>query len=744
MLTKGCFGTGCPQCKQRRVKCDETLPSCLKCEARSLRCGYLDYTERELQAIHQAHLEDEDYMRQVHKTNEILMARRALSEAQAAQAALVSQRAQQIQHEQVGQSVVPILPSNYNNNSTNSASSDTISYTYTPSMNGSVEGAELPLLDDPADLVPSALGELPVFLESQHIPVLQETLIPDQHAEGQFFQSPVNLANPHPNQLHPDLYELHPIQQSAKEFVQSGQTRSSNNSSSKSTTFSSKKASSKASPFAPGSAKHTKTVKLMPHKQFQPELSFEDIAKVPEFFHDTIYGATSRAFLRKETEGRFEVAFHFEFLFNGCMLGGLGPLAKDLPEIFNLHFLKYRGLCLNSLITLIDKIDDNTALAVSLLSTFLTLSTVYGDSVKLKDFALLSSGVPMVIETVFENPQKFPNSFKPLKLYADGLLYTAKSVWLPLYNALVLDEFLEVLKDFGEKFIYRIDDFYKIKSQFEDLINYTQYVISFLKSQKLEKYMLFYPVAELFKMFRNWYKIVPSEIFSFGTNEDPVKKVFYLSWFCLSALLNEIVGNCRYIFTYLFDGFQVMFPFERSLIFHNLYDKELTWFANYFCRIMAYLSRRSHYILRNTIFNEPIPHFFDPKDRFKPRSLDIHEKCITNFKDNFIKKFNYPSESSSNAFISASPEKNKNVYYKQATESHDQLVDSLLEFSNVEFDDCQVDLYDVNNETSLLNNDFDPRFTDPIYQQSIVFPSADLNFIKKYNEDRRLLIQLDV
>lgn len=714
MLTKGCSGTGCPQCKQRRVKCDETLPSCLKCEARSLRCGYLDYTERELQAIHQAHLEDEDYMRQVQKTNEIVMARRALSEAQAAQAALVSQRAQQIQP--VGQPVLPLLPSSYN----------TMSYSYTPSMNASTEGGEPLLLDDPADLDTSTGGEVPVFVEKHHKPVLVDQ------------PSPVNAPNPHPHS-----HKLHPIQQSASEFVQSGHTRSSNNSSSKSTTFSSKKASSKASPFCPGSEKHTKTAKLMPHKQFKPELSFEDIAKVPEFFHDTIYGASSRAFLRKETEGRFEVAFNFEFVFNSCMLGGLGPLAKDLPEIFNLHFLKYRGLCLNSLIALIDKIDDNTALAVSILSTFLTLSTVYGDSVKLKDFALLSSGVSMVIETVFENPQKFPKSFKPVKIYADGLLYTAKYVWIPLYNALVLDEFLEVLKDFGEKFIYTIDDFYKIKSQFEDLVNYTQYVTLFLKSQKLEKYMLFYPVAELFKMFRNWYKIVPSEIFSFGMNEDPVRKVFYLSWFCLSALLNEIVGNCRYIFTYLFDGFQVMFPFERSLIFHNLYDKELRWFGNYFCRIMAYLSRRSHYILRNTIFNEPIPHFFDPEDRFKPRSLDIHEKCITNFKDNFIKKFNYPSESSSNAFIT-SPDKSANVYYKQATESHDQLVDSLLEFSNVEFDDCQVDMYDVNNETSLLNNDYDPRFTDPIYQQSIVFPSADLNFIKKYNEDRRLLIQLDV
>lgn len=27
---------GCPQCKQRRIKCDETLPHCKKCSARSV------------------------------------------------------------------------------------------------------------------------------------------------------------------------------------------------------------------------------------------------------------------------------------------------------------------------------------------------------------------------------------------------------------------------------------------------------------------------------------------------------------------------------------------------------------------------------------------------------------------------------------------------------------------------------------------------------------------------------------
>lgn len=44
---------GCSNCKKRRVKCSEELPSCANCVRRKVKCGYLDYTEEQLNAHRQ-------------------------------------------------------------------------------------------------------------------------------------------------------------------------------------------------------------------------------------------------------------------------------------------------------------------------------------------------------------------------------------------------------------------------------------------------------------------------------------------------------------------------------------------------------------------------------------------------------------------------------------------------------------------------------------------------------------------
>lgn len=45
---------GCPNCKKRRVKCSEDLPSCLNCIKHKARCGYLDYTDEQLYELRAA------------------------------------------------------------------------------------------------------------------------------------------------------------------------------------------------------------------------------------------------------------------------------------------------------------------------------------------------------------------------------------------------------------------------------------------------------------------------------------------------------------------------------------------------------------------------------------------------------------------------------------------------------------------------------------------------------------------
>jgi len=48
---------GCPNCKQRRVKCSEDLPSCANCIKHKVECGYLSYTKEEIEELKQAKLE---------------------------------------------------------------------------------------------------------------------------------------------------------------------------------------------------------------------------------------------------------------------------------------------------------------------------------------------------------------------------------------------------------------------------------------------------------------------------------------------------------------------------------------------------------------------------------------------------------------------------------------------------------------------------------------------------------------
>ncbi|KAI5952438.1 hypothetical protein KGF54_003305 [Candida jiufengensis] len=42
---------GCPNCKQKRIKCTEELPSCHNCVKKNYRCGYLDFPKDKLEKI---------------------------------------------------------------------------------------------------------------------------------------------------------------------------------------------------------------------------------------------------------------------------------------------------------------------------------------------------------------------------------------------------------------------------------------------------------------------------------------------------------------------------------------------------------------------------------------------------------------------------------------------------------------------------------------------------------------------
>ncbi|KAI5969704.1 hypothetical protein CANMA_001367 [Candida margitis] len=60
---------GCPNCKQRRVKCSEDLPSCANCIKHKVECGYLKYTKEELGELEQAKLERQQPLLEMQKSD---------------------------------------------------------------------------------------------------------------------------------------------------------------------------------------------------------------------------------------------------------------------------------------------------------------------------------------------------------------------------------------------------------------------------------------------------------------------------------------------------------------------------------------------------------------------------------------------------------------------------------------------------------------------------------------------------
>ncbi|CCH46173.1 Zinc finger protein [Wickerhamomyces ciferrii] len=485
------------------------------------------------------------------------------------------------------------------------------------------------------------------------------------------------------------------------------------------------------------------TVRLIPHDSSPPQF---DLKKYPEFFDETTPNAFARIFLLREVHNRLTLAAKDPNLYNGMLAQGLGKLASQLPELEGLFF-KYRGLVMNDVRNGLSNLTDSNAETLLVLTSLLNSSSIYIKSIKIKDFFSLASGPSVLLKTGFENPDQYPKSFIKLKNHADGLLFTARSVWSPRYNHKSLYEFLEIIKEFGSQYIededqYNHDDL--IRVQYGQLISFIEYALEVLENYQSNEHVLCYPVDKIYRLVQLWYFTVPSNIYTFGSKTPAVEKVFYTFWFALGDLMEEILVGSRYVFGFLFNGFYLLFPFKKEHLYKGIEDQNILKYANYSCRIIAFLNRRKAYIVRNTVLNDPIPAYFDTNDRFKPRALDIHERCITSFKNTIIKPHNYPSEAATSGNL-----KSDVNYYKTQDKDEDSTSTLFDDFNtslgNDESDSYdEVDHLDVNVKTGLLNKDFDPRFTDPIFQSNVVFQNADLNFLNKYHEDRKLVIQLDI
>jgi len=63
-----CHITGCPNCKQKRIKCSEELPACHNCIKKNYHCGYLDYSEDKLEKLRK---KNQDKLKSITKGQEV-------------------------------------------------------------------------------------------------------------------------------------------------------------------------------------------------------------------------------------------------------------------------------------------------------------------------------------------------------------------------------------------------------------------------------------------------------------------------------------------------------------------------------------------------------------------------------------------------------------------------------------------------------------------------------------------------
>lgn len=467
-----------------------------------------------------------------------------------------------------------------------------------------------------------------------------------------------------------------------------------------------------------------------------------DSKKHPEHFGETFAGVFARVFLLQQAHGRLTLSYTHPYVFDAMILYGIGVLMRGYPGL-RYHFLKHRGEAMNYVTHDLSNINDENAMPLQIISTVLTCSSVYLRDVPMKDHFSMCQGPSALIIASFQEPEKFPKSLNTLKNIADGLRFTSRYVYHPAYDHKLLHEFLEVVTEFGANFLNDedlIDSDDEIHTHYESLVDFIEFSLEFMEKEKSNKHVLRFPVNKLYSLLQNWYECVPSGAYAVNSKTRPVDKVIYAFWNALAEVLAEILVGARYIFTFLFNGFHCLFPLSMDALLGGLEDNYRVY-ANYCCRLMAFMTRRRHFIVRNTVLNDPIPAFFDEKDRFKPRMFDIEEGYISRFRTTLLQRFHYPSET-----FTAKPRNSGHNYYKGAAAQSSRNTAMLVNVENLSLNkdgDERVDMLDFNNETGLLNKDFDPRSTDPIFNDVLQFQPADLDFIKKYNEDMKLIIQLD-
>lgn len=348
------------------------------------------------------------------------------------------------------------------------------------------------------------------------------------------------------------------------------------------------------------------------------------------------------------------------------------------------------------------------------------------------------------------------NDSSPIASFViQSISHTLSALFTPTYDFDVLFEIYEVLNEFGPTIRKESDSI--LSMHYSKLISffYDYIVNSSLKSKFNKNYVISYPPSMIYEVYNQFNKILPSEVFTINTMDKPVQRVFYTFYFMIGRVLDNVFPESRYLTQHRFIGPTTLYPFQRSDVYGKYLPPDLVYFANYSIRLLSFFTKRMDFFARYMKIMNPFPEKL-PENRFHSRKTKkIQELQITNFRTTIIKPWNYPQvdkqKSFDSQFSTSDNEKSPSSTSSFSTNfnplfSLNNLTD--VDTMNLEFIESKpnclnsssyVDLFDVNVESGLLNQDFDPSIKD--WREDHDMTEGPIISITKHLEDRSILMK---
>ncbi|KAG7662956.1 uncharacterized protein J8A68_003506 [[Candida] subhashii] len=634
---------GCPNCKKRRVKCSEDLPSCLNCRKHKVKCGYLDYTEDQLNELRQMKLQNE--------VDELTLNANNNTGAIVNPNEYKESRMDSTVKKQV--KIIPRIPiAEKEHHQSKVASKPHRSY------QSITQNFDNLLSDESHD------NELPIIYPIYSIKKSNSLNNTDQQIRQETTQ-PVPTSNP-PSSLQPSSQPLLPPSNpywNLSEFNLE-----------------------KTKPLPGAIIIPTKFIhKPRPNINHLQQLKSMVEAAGPSIQHGTFSLPQIRHVYRTWLTSFVYQAYTSELMFN-CLLNlttnylisncfhekyrNLIKLGQNhqsgaiqlsnIRSICIVKSFKHYAKVIKDLRRMLNTNEDPDL--VGSVSYILSLMSIYDPEATLNSINCFRDGLFSILN--YNNNSLVKEGITPNLITVHLKLMTniVRSIYLPSFNPGFLNEFRQMLIRFGELITSSIElqsqrygneahnneYFTFLKLKFDDLMNFTNDTINnFIPNVTANMSNLHVQQELLYDMIYRWVRLFPARLIAVRQSNDPFEQVLYLFYKVFKKSLYAIFPQVKFYFLRDFDSPLMLdvFAGDKDLdifyhwldnpincnISHEIYSPmipELKHMSSYLIRIITFFQMRLYLLYRFMVY-EPIAKEKFPIDNVKEWREKIYDVELT-------------------------------------------------------------------------------------------------------------------